>query len=434
MNNFIKFLVPLLLVIPASAQELLTADEVVRIALANNYAIQIARNELEIDRAGVSWGNAGILPSVALTANSNNSIQSTRQTRASGDIIEVDDARNNNLNYGLVADWTIFNGFRMFARYDQLKELEKLGETQLQQTILSRVSDVLITYYDLVQQRQQLLALDSTMVISEQRVELAQNRFTIGRASKLEVLNAQVDLNTDRTTMLRQQELFENTKIQLNEMLARNPSTAFFVQEDMKVDRRLLLEDLERLALNQNPSLQSQVINNTIARLQLKQVKAGRYPTIEANSGYIFSQNESPVGFTTFGRTEGFNYGFTARMNLFDGFNQNRVEKIAKLEVENSEIAIEEQSRALLSNLHSAYQTYLTNLRLIELEEENEAIARQNLEITMDKFRIGTIPTIEFRTAQLNYINAMVRHSNAQFQAKLSEIILKQYAGNLPML
>lgn len=431
MSNIYKFLIFLLFSLPITAQELLTAEEAVRIALQNNYAIEMARNELEIDRVGVSWGNAGILPAVGLTANSNNSIQSTRQTRADGNVIEVDNARNNNLNYGVVADWTLFDGFRMFARYDQLKELEKLGEAELKQTILTRLSDVLITYYDLVQQQQQLSALDSTMVISEQRMELAQNRFTIGRSSKLEVLNAQVDLNTDRTTMLRQQELLSNTKIRLNELLAREPATNFTVQQDVEVDDDLLLEELERMAMEQNPLLQAQIITRNIAQLQLKQVKGGRYPTIEANTGYIFSQNESPVGFTTFGRSEGFNYGFSARMNLFDGFNQKQNEKVASLQVENSEVAIEQQSQSLQAQLNRAYQTYLTNISLIKLEGENEAIARENLEITMEKFRIGTIPTIEFRTAQLNYINAIVRHSNAKFQAKLSEISLKEFAGNL---
>ena len=269
MNNIFKFFLLFLFCLPVTSQELLTAEEAVRIALENNYSIQLAKNELEIDRTEVSWGNAGILPSVGLTANSNNSIQSTRQTRADGNVIEVDNARNNNLNYGVVADWTLFDGFRMFARYDQLKELEKLGEAELQQTILTRVSDVLITYYDLVQQQQQLAALDSTMVISEQRLELARNRFTIGRASKLEVLNAQVDLNTDRTTMLRQQELFSNTKIQLNEILAREPAMDFVVQEDIEVDENLMLNELEQLAMSQNPTLQAQLITRNIAELEL---------------------------------------------------------------------------------------------------------------------------------------------------------------------
>jgi outer membrane protein len=74
---------------------------------------------------------------------------------------------------------------------------------------------------------------------------------------------------------------------------------------------------------------------------------------------------------------------------------------------------------------------YLNNLELIHLEEDNEAIAKQNLSITLDKFKIGTITTLEFRTAQLNYINAKVRYSNAQYEAKLSEIALKELAGTI---
>lgn len=433
MNNIFKFLAVLFFTFQASAQELLTVEQAVRIALENNYQIRIAANELEIDRTSVSIGNAGMLPTVGATAASNNSIQNSSQTRADGNLIELDNARNNSLNYGVGLNWTIFDGFRMFARYDQLKEFEKLGEAQLQQTILDRVSDVMITYFDLVQQQQQLSALDTTMVISEQRRDLAQNRFTIGKSSKLEVLNAQVDLNTDQTTILRQREQFKNTKIRLNEILARDPKTEFRVIDEIPVQEQLFLPELEVLALQQNPVLQAQLINQNIARLELKQIKAGRFPTIIANTGYQFNESESSLGFTTNAESRGWNYGFTARLNLFDGFTQNQNIKIAKIQLENTEVAIEQQEQILLSQLNIAYQTYLTNLSLIELEKSNEAIARENLDITVEKFRIGTIPTIEFRTAQLNYINAVVRYSNAKFQAKLSEISLKELAGNLTL-
>ena len=431
MNNKFKFLLVFLFTFQAQAQELLTVEAAVKIALENNYRIRIASNELEIDKSGVNIGNAGMLPSVGATVNNNNSVQNSSQIRSDGNIIELGNARNNNLNYGLVMDWTIFDGFRMFAHYDQLKELEKLGEAQLQQTILTRVSDVMIGYYDLVQQQQQLSALDSTLVISEQRLNLADSRFTIGKASKLEVLNAQVDLNTDRTTILRQKELLSNTKIRLNEILARDTKIDFRVIDEITLDEQLFLPELESLAQKQNPLLQAQLINKNIARLQLKQVRAGRYPTIVASTGYVFSESESSLGFTTSANSRGWNYGFSARLNIFDGFTQNQNEQIARIQIENTDLVIEEQRQTLQTQLGTAYQTYLTNISLIELERNNEAIAKENLEITMEKFRIGTIPTIEFRTAQLNYINAIVRYSNAKFQAKLSEISLKEFAGNL---
>jgi len=431
MKRYYPLIALFLLGLPLQAQELLTVEDAVKTAMENNYDIKISSNDLKIDQRNVALGNAGMLPTVAATAVDNNGIQYSKQTRNDGTINELNNARNNSLNYGVGLNWTIFDGLRMFARYDQLKELQKLGESELKLTILTKVSDVMTTYFDLVQQQQQLKALDTTIVISKERVTLAQNRFTIGKASKLEVLNAQVDLNTDETAMLRQKELYANTKIALNEILARDAAADFKVADTIIVDSKLSLPELTTLAQAQNPQLQAQVINKRITELQLKQVKATRYPNISVNTGYNFAESQSSLGFTTEASSRGFSYGFNASLNLFDGLNQNRLEKVAKIQIENSEILIQQQNKALLTQLATAYQTYLTNIKLIELEQRNEEIAQENLQITLDKFKIGNITTIEVRTAQLNYVNAKVRNSDAQFQAKLSEISLKELAGNL---
>lgn len=429
--RFLYYIGLFLLALPVSAQQLLTVEDAVKIALENNYEIKISKNDLRIDQTNVTVGNAGLLPTVAANIVDNNGIQNTSQTRSDGTVNKLDNAKNNSLNYGVGLNWTIFDGFGMFARYDQLKELQKLGESELKLTVLSKVSDVMTAYFDLVQQQQQLKALDTTILISQERVTLAQNRFTIGKAAKLEVLNAKVDLNTDETALLRQKETYANTKIALNQILARDTTTDFFVADTIIVDSKLQLPELSALAQKQNPELLQQIINKRIAELQLKQVKAIRYPTIAVNTGYNFVDTQSSLGFTTQTNSRGLTYGFTASVNLFDGLNQHRNERVAKIQIENSDLLIQQQNQTLMSQLATAYQTYLTNIKLIELEQKNEEIAKENLQITLDKFKIGNITTIEVRTAQLNYVNAKVRNSDAQYQAKLSEITLKELAGNL---
>ena len=410
---------------------MLTIEEAMKIALENNFEIKIAKNNTKISETNVTIGNAGMLPVATASVTDNNSITNSSQTRQDGTSTSLDNAKNNSLNYGVSLGWTVFDGMKMFARLDQLKELQKLGDAQLKQTILIKIAQVNSSYYDLVQQQQQLSALDTTIVISQQRLKLAQNRFSIGKASKLEVLNAQVDLNSDQVAMLRQKESYANAKILLNQYLARDPKIDFRVTDLVTVDNSLVLADLMELAQKQNPGLEAQIINKRIAELQLKQVKADRYPVVNLTSGYNFAESQSSLGFTSSASSRGLSYGFNASLNIFDGFNQHRNEKVAKLEIENSQIAIEQQNMILNTQLSTAFQTYLTNLELIDLEEDNEAIARQNLEITLDKFKIGTITTLDFRTAQLNYVNAKVRYSNAQYVAKLSEIALKELAGNM---
>ncbi|WP_281229060.1 TolC family protein [Flavobacterium aquiphilum] len=429
---FLKsFLLFFLCFATGNAQELLTLENAVKIALENNYEIKIADNNLKIETANVAIGNAGMLPSVSAVATDNNSILNTSQTRSDGNTVKLQNAKNSNLNYGVALDWTIFDGMKMFAKYDQLKELQNMSDAQLKMTIINKVSSVNSVYFNLIQEQQKLSDLDSTIVISKKRLEFTKNRYTIGKGSKLDVLNAQVDLNTDLGNLLKEKQAYANAKTLLNQILARDLKTDFKVSEGISVDRKLKLVDLIALGENQNPELMMQMINKKVSELDLKQIKGERYPTIKLNSGYNFTDATSSLGFTTASSTHGLNYGFTASLNLFDGNAQNRNEKIAKMQVDNSKLLIDQKLIQLRSDLTIAFQLYLTNLDLIDLEENNTAISKQNLEITAEKFKIGTITSVEFRAAQLNYINSRIRLSDAEFQAKLSEITLRELAGNL---
>jgi outer membrane protein len=431
-KNIIKALILFLLCITkTSAQEVLTIEDAIKIALENNFEIKIAKNNLKISETNVAIGNAGMLPSATASVLDNNSIQNSSQTRQDGTSISLDNAKNNSLNYGVALDWTIFDGMKMFAKYDQLKEFQNMSDAQMKLTILNKVSNVNTVYYDLIQEQQKLADLDSTIVISQKRLEFIKNRYTIGKNSKLDVLNAQVDLNTDLGNLVKEKQVYANAKTLLNQILARELKTDFTVVAGINVDRELKLDELMTLAEKQNPELVMQIINKKIAELDLKQIKGDRYPTIKLNTGYNFNDSQSSLGFTSQASSHGLNYGFSASLNLFDGNSQNRNEKIAKMQIDNSKLAVDQQLIQLRSDIMVAYQLYLTNLDLIDLEENNTAIAKQNIEITAEKFKIGTITSVEFRAAQLNFINSKIRLSTAQFQAKLSEITLRELAGTL---
>jgi outer membrane protein TolC len=431
MQNLYIFLLVIFLGFSSQAQEVLTLEDAVKIALENNYDIKIAKNNSKIDETNNNLANAGILPSLNANLTNNNTQINIKQKQVDGTRRELDGAVNFNLNYGVSLDWTIFDGMSMFARKEQLKVLEEQGKLELQSAILSTISDVYITFFDLVQQQKIITSIDTAIVISNQRLTTAQNRFRVGKAAKLEVLNAQVDLNTDMSLLLRQKEIYNNSRVRLNQILGRNLQTDFKVNTEISFYEGMILNKIVETAKKQNPQLQAQILSKRVADLNLKQIKGNRYPVVRLTSGYNISRSETPLGFIVQSSAQGFVYGVTATVPIFNGFLQSKNERVAKYHVDNSNLQIEQQKIALETQIISFYNSYQTNLDLVKVEAKNLDIAKQNLDITLAKFKIGTITTVEFRTAQQNFIEASVRYSNAQYLTKLSEINLKELAGTL---
>jgi len=417
----------------AHAQEILTLENAIKTALENNYEIKIAQNNTKVGTTNNSFANAGMLPSINVNLTNNNSQLNTKQTQADGTVRQLDGAKNMNLSFGVGLDWTVFDGLSMFARKEQLNVLEAQGKTALQATILSKISEVYLTYFDLVQQQQNLASIDTAIVISTQRVTTAQNRFSIGKASKLEVLNAQVDLNSDLSLQLKQKEFYRIAKIRMNELLIRDLKTDFQVVNEIVLDQNLDFNALKLAAESQNPTLQNQIISKKIAEINLKQVKANRYPTVRLTSGYNFTESEASLGFITQSSGKGFVYGVTATVPVFNGFLQHKNEKVANYQVENANWLLQQQKLALETQLNTLFTSYQTNNELVKIEAKNVEIAKQNLDITLAKFKIGTITTIEFRTAQQNFVEANLRYATAQYQTKISEINLNELAGVLQL-
>jgi outer membrane protein len=417
--------------VKAQTAPLLTLKEAVEIALQNNYNIKLTKNMNTIAQNNLTLGNAGFLPTLAGNLSSNNSIQTTNVDRSDGTKTSFTNARNTNLSYGVALNWTIFDGFAMFANYDQLKQLNKLGEIYARDTVLRTVTNVVSTYYNLVNQQEVLISLKGAMRISRTQLRYANDKFSVGTVSKLDVLNAEVNLNTDTANYLSQMQQFKNSKIQLNQLLVRDMQTDFFVADTIIVDEKIVFTDILNNANTQNPVILSAQINKQLAEISLKQIRATRYPQIGVSTGYNFSNSQSPSGFARFQNSRGLNYGLTASLNIFDGFNQNRREKNAKILIDNSEINLSKAKLNIQTQVNTLYNNYTSGIELTKVGQSNVEVARRNLDITLEKYKLGNITTLEVRQAEENYLAAQVTFFAAQYQSKIAEITLKQISNNI---
>ncbi|MFD1629519.1 TolC family protein [Pseudopedobacter beijingensis] len=434
MNRIIVFICCILSAISVSAQEMLTLGEAIQIGLANNYDIKLSENTAETSKNNLRYGVWGMMPTVTGNLTDVNNITSSDVELTAGGSRTATNAKNTALNYGAGLNWKIFDGLQMFTNYDRLKEFDKLGELNVKLSVQTTIADIIAAYFDLVSQKQQLQATHTALEVSHIRLKNADSRYKMGKGSKLELLAAKVDLSADSSQLLKQEYMFSSSKTKLNELLARSLDITFQVADTIIIDQNLDYQNLKTLTDSQNPFLQTAVINQKIAELNLKEVKGARYPTVALTSGYNFAKTTSPpTGFSIKSNSHGFNYGLTASLNIFNGLQQNRNEKNARLEVENSKINQEKLIQNINAQLLNAFQNYQTSLKLVAVEQRNIDVAKENLDITLEKYRLGSIVPLELREAQRNYVNANARYMDAQYQAKLAEVSLKEIAGNIDL-
>lgn len=417
----------------ANAQDTLSVEQALAVGLENNYAIRIAGNESDIAGNNRTLGNAGFLPNFTASGVRSYSIQDSRQEFAEGGIPNstTENAKSNTTNASAELSWTIFDGLRMFTTYEKLDDLEALGEEQFQLTLETTVASIVGAYFNIIRQQKIYDVLQSTVAFSEQRIQIAETRKDLGSGSEYDLLQARADLNADKAAVIRQEVLLNDAKILLNELLAREIETDFAVQQTISVDENLEYNRLLHQAMSNNKELTLARINREVAELEIKEMQGERFPEVDLNAGYSYNRNESGAGFIELNQSDGFNYGITARLNIFDGFNTNRRIQNAKIRLKNQELSLQDQQLRVEASLSAEFKNYLNSLELVKLESQNLTYAEQSLEIALERFKLGTINSIELREVQRTLISAESRLIQAQFEAKIAETELQRISGDL---
>ncbi|GAB3820782.1 TolC family protein [Pontibacter rugosus] len=424
----------LLLPVLAQSQDLLTLEEATRLGLQHNYDIRIADRQDDIASNNVTLGNAGFLPSVDGRATRTFSENNSRQEFPTGPDRVRSGASSNNLNYSVNLNWVIFDGLGMFINLERLKTIERSGNLLTKETIENTVANIAASYYEVVRQAYKMQAIQDAIAISEARVEIAQAQYEVGMSAKVEILRAQVDFNADQSELLLQQETLRNVKINLNQLLGRDPNIDFNVTDTIIVDNSIQLGGAATTLYASNPLLQRLDLERQLAQLDVKAIRASRFPVIGLTSAYNFNRSEAePLNEfqARFNQNRGYNYGLTVSLPIFNGFNINRQAQNARINRETTNLEYQREENRLQADLARAYSQYTSRLKLLDLEEINVQLAQENANIALERYRLGLLTAIELREAQRNELVASNRLIDIRYQAKTSEIELKRLTSSL---
>jgi outer membrane protein len=419
--------------LPVFSQELLTLDEAIALGLKNNYSIQVARINADTARIHNFIGNAGMLPSVNLSATGKEASNKMQQDYATPNTPELQKSgvHSDALAYGANLNWTLFDGFNMFATLKELQVFQDMGDINAKIAIETTVSSIIDVYFDVIRQKELAKNIKDAIKIYDEKLTIADKKFNLGSGSRLDFLQSKVDLNVQKTNLIKQNTNLSNSKASLNQLLSRNEDTDFNVPDSIPITYMPSLDELRKTIFQQNTSLQLSEKNIRVFELTLKQYQSLRYPNVSVGLGYNFSKTDNAAGPTLLNQNTGFGPSFTIAYNIFNGFTLNHFIRNAKLNIQSANFEFNDTKLQVSSNLLKAYRTYQTDLEALKLIEENYDLAKETVTVALERYRLGASSALDLSVAQQSYEDAQNAVILARYDAKVAETELMLLNGQL---
>ena len=422
-------------ILNATAQDSLTVEEAVGYALQNNYDILLARQDSAVAAIDYSFRNAAFLPRVNATGTYIRSTNNQKQTLADGSDRERKGIRQNNLSAAINLNWTVFDGFRMFLLRNQLDISVNQGGLIIKSAVINTVATVITTYFDIVRQKQQLRNVEEQLQLAADRLRLAQYKFDIGAGIKPDVLQAKIDYNNSTAAKLNQLALIDQRRQTLNQLMNVSHGADYRVSDTIPVDQNLVLGDLINNLTLSSPDLQLARTNIEAANLNVRLAKSARFPTVQLVSAYNFNRSSnnqvinpfSPL----FNLNRGFNYGVNISVPILNNYMVRQQIRQAELAASFQELQYRNQEALLNTNLINAYRNYDAQKQILTTLDTSVTLARENLFIEQERYRLGRTTYIELRQAEENVSTILTNLINARFNLKVAETELLRLRGEL---
>jgi len=424
----------LLLLISTSGfgQDLLSLEQVIQVCLEKNYDVAVARNTAEIAENSAVMGNAGLVPTVALNGSANYSVNDT-ELEFAGDIppVNVDGAESRGLGANIGLNYTLFDGLGTVYSYKKLKNSAVIGDLEARYTIENTLLQAVLTYYNVARLKQQYdISLDN-LNISRDRTQRQEVGYEFGSSTKLNVLNAEVDYNSDSVSVLLARQSWLNARRDLNQLLGFEIDTEYDVDTTVSYSLGINLDSIMNSSMANNALLLAAAYREQGADFDIKRTQGQRYPRLDLNASYGYNNTSNDAGILLQQQNIGLTAGLTLRWVLFDGERINAQVKNAQLAYENSQELREKTKTSVERDVKNAWGNYENDLTILSIEEINVATNKINFERSQEQFTRGQITSTQFREAQRNLALAKINLNDARYALKLSELELIRLSGRL---
>ena len=423
----------LILVNPAFSQDTLTLKETFSIAIKENIDIKISSNNKEKANNKSKMGNASLLPKINLIGSGSYNQGKSSLDFAVNDFTNLKDvsSESSNVNGAIEISYNIFNGLGSIYTYKKINKQKDLKSTELKIQIEQTLIQSAKNYYDIAFLQEQYSINIKLVEISLERYKRIKIQNEFGNASNLDVLSAEIDLNSDSINLINTSIELNNSKNILNQILNREIDTDFIVIQEVNINKNLNYLKLKAQIKDNNNNIRLQQNKLVIAKTNKKINKSNFMPKVNLSGQYGYGSMQSNTSIITDQISLGTTGYINLSWNLFDGFSKHSNLQNSKIDIESNKLKLEGVKNEINKELSFTFNQYTNNINLIEIEARNFVSAEKFFIRSREQYYQGQLSRNDFRLAQVELGMSKNRLNRSNYITKIAELNLYRLSGQV---
>lgn len=440
-QRVVYFAMMLAAAVSTSAQEVRkwTLDDCIDYALEKNIGLQQDKISLEETSVDVKTARAALFPSLSFSSGHNvtNRPYQEQSNMVSGtEIISSDSKTTYNGNYGLSAQWTLWNGNKRLNTIKQRKTSREIAGLTVAETENSLQEQITQLFIQILYADESVKINENTLQVSQATYERGQELFKEGSISKADLAQLEAQVSSDKYQLVTAESSLRDYKLQLKQLLELDGTEEMDLILPALSDEQVLQPlpsqtDIYQQALSSRPEIQSSRLGIENSKLDIAMAKAGYFPTISLSASTASMTNSASDNSWGKQMKYGWNnmVGVNISIPIFDNRQNKSAVQKARLQYDSSRLDLINKQKELYKNIESLWLDATNAQQQYAAAESKLKSSRASFEMVSEQFNLGMKNTVELLTEKNNLLSAQQQRIQAKYMAILDRTLLNFYAG-----
>lgn len=409
-------------------------------ALKQNLTIRRNRINAQSAQVDVKTAKAALFPNLSFSTSQNmvnRPYQESSSIVSGTEILKSSSKTSYNGNYGLNAQWTVYNGTKRLKTIEQQKLNNRVAELDVAASENSIMESIMQVYIQILYATESVKVNEQTLEVSVAQRNRGQELLNAGSIARSDFAQLEAQVSTDRYQLVTAQATLQDYKLQLKQLLELDGEQEMNVYIPELGDENILSplpakSDVFHAALALRPEIEASKLDVEVSELGIGIAKAGYMPSISLSAG-IGTNNTSGNDFTFAEQMKnGWNnsVGLTVSVPIFNNRQTKSSVEKARLQRETNSLALQEEQKALYKTIESLWLDANSAQQQYAAASEKLRSTRTSYELVSEQFNLGMKNTVELLTEKNNLLQAQQELLQAKYMALLNTRLLKFYEGN----